>query len=293
MAREATFTSYEQVARIAAELSVANGGRSPSVRAIRDQLGGGSNTTILKHIKKWMAQQPALAQAKSVIVPDVAIEGMRQGILLAVQESVLGFTTELGEVSETLKAVQFESEQAIENLAASEVKVSELETANATLKARIEDARESAAETERRLFDEIEAIKQERDRERDSAEKARTELAVTLLRLDGLPRLQTEIDECRIELAKAHAQAHDAEKKLAAASASLDSATIQLERERTALVEVKRSVQQERERADAHSNALTDAKVKIEGLEVALAAEKARNIVETLSKPAIEEKPAG
>lgn len=289
MARDSIFTSFEQVARIATELSLANGGRPPSVRAVRDQLGGGSNTTILKHLQKWLAQQPGMTQAKSVTVPDVAIEGMRHGIQLAVQESVLAFSTELSELSETLKSVQFESEQALQNLSIAESKVSDLETANATLIARIEDARVTAAESERRLQDEIEALKQERDRERDSAEKARTELAVTLLRLDGLPRLQNDIDDCRMELAKAHAKAHDAEKKLAAAAASLESATVQLERERVALSESKISVQKERERADAHAADLTNAKVKIEGLEVALASEKSRNIVH----PATEEKPAG
>lgn len=59
--------SYEEVVRAAKEL--VKEGRYPSVAAIREKLGRGSNTTIHKHLREWWASDEAASLAKKLAGP--------------------------------------------------------------------------------------------------------------------------------------------------------------------------------------------------------------------------------
>lgn len=232
MAREASIT-YEQVAAAAAGMKAE--GRKPSLRSIREALGNiGSLTTIAVHLRTWASNQPK-ESAPEVAVPSSVLSGIQTAISQAAIEAEASIRAELTDAQQMLNDVTAEGERTAAALDAAEGRIGELETANAELTGRLEEAKTKASETEQRHAAELESLKADLQREREAAEQARTELAKAQLRLESMPRLEKDLEDARGEAKANGSRAGEAERKLAGAEASLAAATADLARERSAL----------------------------------------------------------
>lgn len=209
MAREPNITQ-EQVSR-AAESIRASGGR-PTARAIRESLGTGSMATVLKFFQAWQD-----AQVKPADVP-VALPGGLQRSLLEfvaaeVDRSRSELRAELDIANQANADLIVESERQsliVENLTAS---LEAVHGEKAELAGRL-----AQMEAER------DAARDEAAAERVAAEKARTDLAKSLLQLEAMPRLEKDLDNVRSALESERSARVSAEQSAAVALAKLEAA---------------------------------------------------------------------
>ena len=218
MPREATIT-YDQVVHYA-EAIEAEGGK-PTPRLIRDRHGSGSLGTIHKLFQQRKSTQALAIEAALSLPPSV-------------QRSILEF------VRHELSVGRADQE---ERLCQASTSAEDLATENERQAAlidnqlaTIETLRGEKSALEGRLG-EIEiamgALREESVRERQAAETARTEVAKLMLRLEGLPRLESELIDARKEFQLIDRCRQDAEKELAVSKAAFQS----LEQSKNDLVE--------------------------------------------------------
>jgi chromosome segregation ATPase len=185
MGRDATVT-YEQVAGIADSIQ-ASGGK-PTLRAVREQVGGGSMGTINKLLQEWRGSHERRAAVDMTLPP-------------ALQRALLDFmSTEIAGARAPLEAEIAEHQAAAEILAAENER--QTETIR-DLSAQIEGLTADRAGIEGKaahLAADLATAREEITRERQAAESARVELAKAQLRLEGLPRLEAEITALRADL---------------------------------------------------------------------------------------------
>ena len=184
MGRDATVT-YEQVADIADSIQAA--GSKPTLRAVREQVGGGSMGTINKLLQEWRGSHERRAAV------DVALPPALQRVLL----DFMG--TEVAAARAPLEAELADQQQTAADLAAENER--QAQTIN-DLSAQIEALTADRAGMEGRaaqLTADLATVRDEITRERQAAETARVELAKAQLRLEGLPRLEAEIAALRSE----------------------------------------------------------------------------------------------
>lgn len=218
MPREATIT-YDQVVRHA-EAIKAEGGK-PTPRLIRDRHGSGSFGTIHKLFQQWESTQALAIEAALSLPPSV-------------QRAILEFVrNELSIGRADLEGRLSQAAGCAEDLASeNERQATQLEEQLNT----IETLRGEKSALEGRLG-EIEiamgTLREESAWERQAAEAARTEVAKLTLRLEGLPRLETELIEVRKECQLIDRCRQDAEKELAVSKAAYQS----LEQSKSDLVE--------------------------------------------------------
>jgi hypothetical protein len=186
MGREALI-AYEQVAAVCDAMKAA--GSKPTLRSIREQLGNvGSMGTISRLMQEWkVGQERKIASAMTL--PH------------ALQGAILDFMgQELAAAKAILEAELAEQRQEVSDLATeNERQTIEIEEKNKT----IITLRAELASLQGRLgqmITDLTANKEEADRERQATETARIELAKTLLRLESLPRLESDLHATREEL---------------------------------------------------------------------------------------------
>lgn len=202
MPREATI-SYDQVAATADAIK-AEGGR-PNSRNIRERLGQGSMGTIHKLLTQWQTGQARHIDATLTLPPPL-------------QRSILDFMSqELASARATLEAELVEAQMAASDLATeNERQASHLEA----LQNAIDELQDDASTVKGQLAQMEKDLAEARDesgRERQEAEKARTELAKAQLQLEGVPRLEAELDRRSGELADLRQQLQQAQAAIAAA----------------------------------------------------------------------------
>ena len=185
MGREANIT-FEQVCGIADSIQ-AEGGR-PTLRTVRERLGTGSLGTVSKMIQQWKGSQDRRATTDLALPP-------------ALQRALLDFMgTEIAAARAPLETDIADYQSAAGDLA------TENERQAATIRdqaAQIEAVTSAKAEAEGKatqLTSDLATARDEITRERQAAEGARIELAKTQLRLEGLPRLESEITALRTDL---------------------------------------------------------------------------------------------
>jgi len=200
MPREATIT-FNQVAAVADAIK-AGGGR-PNSRNVRERLGTGSMGTIHKLLNQWAGGQARQANAPLALPP-------------ALQRAVLDFmdkeiaATRAGIEADLVEARQEGAALATEN----ERQLAEIERQGEDL-AEIGAAKASAEGRLVQVEADLASGRGEIEKERQAAEVARIELAKALLRLEGLPRLEGEIDKLRAALEKERQERHAAREEAA------------------------------------------------------------------------------
>ncbi|NLP65534.1 DNA-binding protein [Paraburkholderia sacchari] len=209
MAREPSI-SQDQVSRVAEAIRLE--GKKPTAREVRDRLGTGSFSTILKLMKAWDD-----SQVKPAEPPVVLPQGLQRGLVEFVASEVERTRAELRAEIDLANQANEDLIRECERLAMT------VENLTASLEA-VHAEKAGLSGQLREVEGERDAARQDASAERQAAESARTELAKALLRLEAMPRLEKELDELRQELAREHDARTDAQQSSAVALAKLEGA---------------------------------------------------------------------
>lgn len=172
--------TYEAVEQAANELRGA--GLVPTVRVLREKVGG-SNTTVLKHLTAWKAANPpAKHQAREIPIEIVAaVESALNRAEAAARSEI---QAQLVEMQATLEDISAENEDLQD-------RNSGLIDANAGVTSERDTLKGQLAEQ----TTELQALREAVSREQAAAEAARVELAKAQLRVDGADTRVAEIQE--------------------------------------------------------------------------------------------------
>lgn len=202
MPREATIT-YDQVAHYAQ--AIKNEGGRPNPRVIRDMHGSGSLGTIHKLFQQWEDSVASSTHSQLILPPSVQrtiLEFMGREITLARTD----LEGKLMQAQASLADIATENERQSARIEILQALVDELQSDKASMEGRIEQ-----------LSSELAGARDDSVRERQAAENARTELAKAVLRLEAMPRLETDLAASREEYQQADQRRQDAERQLAVA----------------------------------------------------------------------------
>ena len=248
MSRQASITQ-EQV-NAAAETIRADGIK-PTARSVRDALGGGSITTVLKLLHIWQNSQSA-AEERTIVLP----VNIHRALLDLVGQEVAA--AKVGPLADLVAAQQANGDLIVENerqssTIALQAEAPELAQAeNAQLAGRLVEVESQLTRCQEHDAD-----------ERKAAETARTERAMALLRLQSLPRIEAEADHLRAEAERERNAKVAAEQVAAVAVAKLDAMT-----DRANKAEAK--AEEAEKKAHQSSQAFHDARVQIQAQQTAL-----------------------
>lgn len=213
MGRESVITQ-EEVNSVADQLRAT--GAKPTARAVREALGGGSMATVLKHLHVWQSHQ--------VRAPDT------QAVLpVGLQRALVDFIAqEVASAKVTLEADLVTAQQANQDLIAeSERLAAALEREQSAVKTLQADKAELSGRLGQ-LTKDLEEVRAETVAQREAAEHARTEKAKLELRLEGVPRLEAEIERLNVALESERSAKVVAEQQAAVAQARLEKTEGQL-----------------------------------------------------------------
>lgn len=215
--------TYELVEQAANELRGA--GVTPTVRLVRDKVGG-SNTTILRHLNAWKAANPpARHQVREIPIEVVtALESALNRVESTARAEV---QAQLVEIQGTLEDITGENEDLQERNA-------ELHEQNAVLTSERDTLKGHVAEQ----AIELKTLRETVAREQAAAEAARVEQAKAQLRVEGADARLAEYQEreraLREQLAAAQAELGAMRDGRAAAERTAAVNAAQLEAERAA-----------------------------------------------------------
>ena len=214
MAREATI-SQEEVNAVADQIR--GTGARPTARSVREALGAGSMATVLRLLQNWQARQVRAPDTPTVLP-------------LALQKSLVDF---LGQEVAAAK-VSLESDLVIAQQSNSDL-IAESERQSSTIADQVESIEElhavNAELTGRlsQMTTDLNTARTEAETQRQAAEAARTEKAKLELRLEGVPRLESEIERLRTALEAERTARVTANQAAAVASAKLEKTEIQVD----------------------------------------------------------------
>lgn len=146
----------------------------PTITAIREQIGTGSPNTIHRHLSAWRDAQPA-QKATAIELP----EALKSAMVAEIEKQAAAARES---VEKRLAEVEAENTELAEHGSTIEIENAELTEKNAGLLLDVESLQALAAERENAA-----------DRERQSAESARVELAKAQNALESLPDLKSEV----------------------------------------------------------------------------------------------------
>lgn len=273
--------TYSAVA--AAAESLEQQGLEPSVRLVRDKLGGGSNTTVTPLLRKW--KEARAARNESSVQVNTAISDL---ILAQIAETA-------AEASNKAELRAKEAEDAFDELAEQMAGVeAQLNTSNASLTTTQAQLLQHQGQLQERVreMEELRALAaatvaeadQRAERERAQAEAVRQDLARASLRLEQVPDLQAALEEARqllrasndsvarakqseaVATARAQAQ-HERARESATREARLGEQLQRLQDERERALAAERTSQQEILRLSTIASAL-DARCAVQQAEL-------------------------
>lgn len=238
--REPTITQAEVNA---AADALRAGGIKPTLRAVRDKMGGrGSNATVLRLMQVWRNAQVEQPEAP-IVFPAALQRALVDFIGQEVSRGKANIEAELVEAQQQVADLIAESERLTRDLDAANDYAEKTLRERDEIRGRREQTEADLAEC-RNLLDEARTI----------AESERTERAKAELRLEAMPRLEDEIKSLRTTL--------DAERaaKVAAEQSAAVSKTRQ-EGEGRALARAEKELETARTelaKAQAYAHDLTD-----------------------------------
>lgn len=200
--------TYEDVAK-AADAIHARAER-PTISSVRAALGTGSSTTIHKHLGQWQASRREVAQA-AIALP---LELQR----LLVQEIETQVEGTRRRLEGELEAARADRDVLAEENALLQQHVEELEK-------KLAEERQEIARVKglnEQLNSELDLARQEIEKHRLDADKARANFARAELQLESMPRLLSELDGLKIDLKNEVETRHLAERESAIAKARIE-----------------------------------------------------------------------
>ena len=213
MGRESVITQ-EEVKVVADQLRAT--GAKPTARAVREALGGGSMATVLKHLQVWQGRQVRPPETQAVLP-------------VGLQRALVDFIAqEVASAKVTLETDLVTAQQANQDLIAeSERLAAALEREQSTVESLQADKAELSGRLGQ-LTKDLEDVRAEAAAQREAAEHARTEKAKLELRLEGVPRLEAEIERLKAALESERSGKVVAEQQAAVAQARLEKTEGQL-----------------------------------------------------------------
>lgn len=224
--------SYENVAAACESLVAA--GKSPSVRLVRDALGGGSPNKITPLVSQWKAQR--IEVKKEAVAVDPRIGALiAEMIETAANNARRDAESRLVEAEADLESIAKagrENEDRITDLQISlsgaeilgQTQAGQIDALTAQLEALKKESAERIGHAEEKAAREIAAAQEATAKAQAEAEAARTEKAKTELRLEALPRLEADLERVRAELDQERQARVKAERDLAACGAKTEGA---------------------------------------------------------------------
>ena len=208
MGRESTVTQ-EQVA--AAADAIKSAGATPTLRAVRERLGGvGSMGTISRMLQSWKTGQ-APSVAPEVAIPPSLARAILDHLATEVAQAKAPLAAELAEARQTTADLAQENERLTREAEDRETEIARLASEKAAIEGRAEQ-----------LATDLAAAREESARERRAAEEARVDLVKLTLRLEGVPRLEADLAAAREVLEAERAARVAAEQSAAVAAARLE-----------------------------------------------------------------------
>lgn len=240
MARPDAVT-YEQVELACAQLKAE--GIDPSVRQVVQRVGG-SNTTVLEHVKRWKASNPKTVAVRRDDLPiDVmgSLQAMRDRAEAAGEAK---FAARLKEAEDERNDVAMENKQLQAQNADLQIEVTDLTTERDTLKGQVQSHEL-----------ELQTLREQLKREQESAQAARVELAKAQLKVEAadsrvaeaqqretkaltdVSRVSAALDAERTARAGADSRAAVAESQLASTASALQAGQARVQELQDALKE--------------------------------------------------------
>lgn len=192
MARESTI-SIDQLAAAANNIQ-ASGGK-PNARNVREALGRGSMATVLKLLKQWQGGQLHHRHIGDDTLDPSVTYAISSYISAKVEEATTDFTVRMAEMQSDADMLIGEYERQTEELMTQSNILISLQQQYAEITGRVEQLETEATRTAVILIN-----------ERQATESARVALAKAELRLEAVPRMETELDKVRAELLDARTQ---------------------------------------------------------------------------------------
>ncbi len=213
MGRESVITQ-EEVNVVADQLRAT--GAKPTARAVREALGGGSMATVLKHLQVWQGRQVRPPETQAVLP-------------VGLQRALVDFIAqEVASAKVTLETDLVTAQQANQDLIAeSERLAAALEREQSTVESLQADKAELTGRLGQ-LTKDLDDVRAEAAAQREAAEHARTEKAKLELRLEGVPRLEAEIERLKVALESERSAKVVADQQAAVAQARLEKTEGQL-----------------------------------------------------------------
>ena len=213
MARESSIT-FEQFSA-AADSIVSHGGKVTS-RSVREILGAGSMGTICKFLQQWRNGQIRQSQSINDTIDPSVISAISNQIANRVQESNTELMTRIADLQAEFDIIIAENERLTDE--------NELQTAELAVQ-----HEQRAALTGRIQQLEADANRNEADllAERQTSEATRVELAKAELRLEAVPKIESENEKIRAELFQARTLAAEFHEVAAVATAKLEAELVQ------------------------------------------------------------------
>jgi colicin import membrane protein len=249
MPRAPTIT-IEDVRAIADRLKAA--GVKPTPRLILEEHGSGGLGTIYQLFKQWENRQEQHVDIGLTISP-------------ALQRAILEFMgRELANAKAELESKLADSEQRAAELA----RENERQVAAIDEQAELLVTLQDAAALQQGKLDQIEldlaAAREEALRERAAAESARTELAKEQLRLEAMPRLETDLAALRTTYEAERQTRIAAEQSAAVSAAQKDSLAERLAEDKGRIDALATQLAQEQDSARRQAAELIGARVAVE-----------------------------
>lgn len=213
MGRESVITQ-EEVNSVADQLRAI--GAKPTARAVREALGGGSMATVLKRLHVWQSHQVRAPETQAVLP-------------VGLQRALVDFIAqEVASAKVTLEADLVTAQQANQDLIAeSERLAAALEREQSAVETLQADKAELSGRLGQ-LTKDLDDVRAEAAAQREAAEHARTEKAKLELRLEGVPRLEAEIERLKAALESERNAKVVAEQQAAVSQARLEKTEAQL-----------------------------------------------------------------
>jgi len=206
--------TFESVAEACEALTADE--QKPSVRKVKNYLGGGSPNEILTHLREWQAGRPQVTD-NVIEVSETTLNAIRRDMASAGTKAGERAEAKAAEMAETVEELQSEvtdlqrRRDALEDqIEAQAADIGGLSAENSRLVDQVRQVQAAKVEAEERLT-------AERNQERERAEKLAEDLATARSKLENLAGIERERDDLKAELADARDHLTEAEKRTAVA----------------------------------------------------------------------------
>ncbi|MBA5687211.1 DNA-binding protein [Rugamonas apoptosis] len=249
MSRPAMIT-YEQIAA-AADMALGQG-LQPTMRLIRERIGNvGSMGTVARLLQQWRASKAQVA-APALSLP------------VELQRAIVTFTEQhVAAAQARLEASLDEQQKENADLAEENERLCEhVERQRIDLELKTVELVAAEART-RQLGADLAQARAECEREQQRAQQARIELAREQLRLEWLPRMESELAELRAAVASERTSKVTAEQSAAVLAVQRDDLANRLDEARAHAAQEQAKLAQLQARLDMLTGELADARVAV------------------------------